>query len=66
MPLFSSNTTAVDIVENFVPVLGADLHYLEAGSGSMLILLHGIGGNAWSWSDAIASLAEHYYTPDVN
>lgn len=61
MSLFSSNTTAIDIVENFVPVLGADLHYLEAGLGSMLILLHGIGGNAWSWSEAIAALAERYY-----
>ena len=45
----------------------AELHYLEVESGSILILLHGLGGNAWEWSDAIASLAEHYYViaPDL-
>ena len=61
MSLFFPDPTEVEIVDNFVSVLGADLHYLEAGSGSRLILLHGASGNAWSWSKTIASLAKHYY-----
>ncbi|MDJ0571053.1 MAG: alpha/beta hydrolase [Pleurocapsa sp. MO_192.B19] len=61
MFFFPSQTVELDIVDNSVLVYGAELHYLEAGKGSMLILLHGLGGNAWEWSSAIASLAEDFY-----
>ncbi len=61
MFFFPSQMANTDIVDNSVLVYGAELHYLEAGKGSMLILLHGLGGNAWEWSSAIASLAEDFY-----
>ena len=58
---FPNQTVDIDIVENSVLVYGAELHYLEAGKGSILILLHGLGGNAWEWSNVISSLAECFY-----
>ena len=42
----TSQTVDTDIIDNSVLVYGAELHYLEAGEASMLILLHGLGGNA--------------------
>lgn len=59
--MFYSPTTATDIIDNSVEVYGAELHYLEAGQGSMLILLHGLGGNAWEWNQTILSLAKSFY-----
>ena len=56
-----NQTTSTNIVDNSVLTYGAELHYLEAGEGSMLILLHGLGSNAWSWSNVISSLAEDFY-----
>ena len=61
MFFFPNQTVDIDIVENSVLVYGAELHYLEAGEGSILILLHGLGGNAWEWSNAIALLTEYFY-----
>ena len=34
---------------------------LKLGQGSMLILLHGLGGNAWEWNQVILSLAKSFY-----
>jgi len=50
-----------DVTDNFVLVYGAELHYLEAGSGPIVILLHGLGGNAKEWSNVMGYLAEHFY-----
>ena len=46
MSLSFPDFTEVEIVDNFVSVLGAKLHYLEAGSGSRSMLLHNASGNA--------------------
>lgn len=56
-----NRTVHTNIVDNSVLTYGAELHYLEAGEGSMLILLHGLGSSAWSWSNVISSLAEDFY-----
>jgi pimeloyl-ACP methyl ester carboxylesterase len=41
-------------------VYGAKIHYLEAGSGPVVILLHGLGADYSSWAPTIAPLAAKF------
>ena len=41
-------------------VYGAKIHYLEAGSGPAVILLHGLGGDGSNWAPTIAPLAAKF------
>ncbi|HEX6715975.1 MAG TPA: alpha/beta hydrolase [Pyrinomonadaceae bacterium] len=47
-------------------VFGQKIHYIEAGSGPTVILLHGLGGSSQAWQFNIGPLAEkfHVYAPD--
>jgi len=49
-----------------VEVYGQKIHYLEAGSGPNVILLHGLGADATNWMMNTAVLAKsfHVYVPD--
>jgi len=49
-----------------VEVYGQKIHYIEAGSGPNVILLHGLGGDATNWMMNTAVLAKsyHVYVPD--
>ncbi len=51
----------------FATIDGRRLHYLEAGAGEPLLLLHGAGGGAANWYRLIAPLAEQYrvLAPDL-
>ena len=53
-------------VEKEVVVFGQKIHYIEAGSGPNLILLHGLGGSSRAWQLNIGPLAEkfHVFAPD--
>src|SRR5689334_17963919 len=42
-------------------VFGQKIHYVEAGSGPTVILLHGLGGSTQVWQFNIAALAEKYH-----
>ena len=44
-----------------VIVFGQTIHYVEAGSGPTVILLHGLGGSTQVWQFNIAALAEKYH-----
>jgi pimeloyl-ACP methyl ester carboxylesterase len=44
----------------FATVYGAKIHYLEAGSGPTVILLHGLGGDSSNWAMTVGPLAEKY------
>lgn len=44
-----------------VSVLGFKLHYLEAGSGTPVVLLHGLGGDGSRWGPNIESLAREFH-----
>jgi pimeloyl-ACP methyl ester carboxylesterase len=44
-----------------VLVFGQKIHYVEAGSGPTVILLHGLGGSTQVWQFNIAPLAEKYH-----
>ncbi len=52
-----------NIVSNFVMVNGIRTHFVEAGSGDPLVLVHGAGPGAsgWSgWRETIPFLARHF------
>src|ERR1700755_1426533 len=44
-----------------VTVLGFKLHYLEAGRGAPVVLLHGLGGDGSRWSPNIEPLANNFH-----
>lgn len=46
--------------DKWATVFGAKIHYLEAGSGPVVILIHGLGGNTTNWAPTIAPLAQKY------
>jgi pimeloyl-ACP methyl ester carboxylesterase len=49
-----------------ITIYGQKIHYVEAGSGPNLILLHGLGGSSQGWQFNIGPLAEkyHVFVPD--
>ncbi|HEU4510819.1 MAG TPA: alpha/beta hydrolase [Pyrinomonadaceae bacterium] len=53
-------------VEKETTVFGPKIHYVEAGSGQAVILLHGLGGSSRAWQTNIGPLAEkfHVFAPD--
>lgn len=50
----------VDASSSRATVDGVGLHYLEAGAGEPLILLHGAGGGAANWYRLMAPLAKRF------
>lgn len=44
-----------------VLIFGQKIHYVEAGTGPTVILLHGLGGSSQVWQLNIAPLAEKYH-----
>lgn len=48
------------VADKYATVFGAKIHYLEAGSGPVVILLHGLGGSVSNWAQTIAPLAQKY------
>jgi pimeloyl-ACP methyl ester carboxylesterase len=45
--------------DRFVPVFGQKIHYVEAGSGPAVILIHGLGDDTSVWSETIAPLSRN-------
>lgn len=58
--------SAQQVADHEVQVFGQKIHYLEAGSGPAVILLHGLGGDATNWAQTFPALAPHYhvFAPD--
>ncbi|HWP43944.1 MAG TPA: alpha/beta fold hydrolase [Blastocatellia bacterium] len=46
--------------DKYATVFGAKIHYLEAGSGPAVILLHGLGGDASNWASTTGPLSQKY------
>jgi 2-hydroxy-6-oxonona-2,4-dienedioate hydrolase len=51
----------------FVSVYGAKMHYIEAGSGPTLVLVHGLADDTAVWQETIAPLAKTHrvIVPDL-
>jgi pimeloyl-ACP methyl ester carboxylesterase len=47
-------------IDKFVTVFGARIHYVEAGSGEPLILIHGLAGDTTLWDAVIPSLSKKF------
>ncbi len=47
-------------VDKDVTVLSFNLHYLEAGSGAPVVLLHGLGGDGSRWGPNIEALSREF------
>src|SRR5712692_8829536 len=49
-----------------IEVFGQKIHYLEAGAGANVILLHGLGGDSSNWAPTTPALASkyHVWVPD--
>ena len=56
-----------EIAEAFVDVAGARLHYLRAGAGPPMLLIHGLVGSSQNWRNNIGALASSasVYAPDL-
>jgi triacylglycerol lipase len=46
--------------EKWATVFGAKIRYLEAGTGPVVILLHGLGGDSSNWASTIGPLSQKY------
>ena len=57
----SAQPAATAPVSKNVTVLGFTLHYLEAGRGAPVVLLHGLGGDGSRWAPNIAPLARDFH-----
>jgi len=64
--LFAAAMLAQAPQSKTVDVFGQKIHYLEAGSGPNVILLHGLGADYSNWALNIPLLAKsfHVYVPD--
>jgi pimeloyl-ACP methyl ester carboxylesterase len=49
------------VASKHVTVLGFKLHYLEAGHGAPVVLLHGLGGDGSRWARNIEPLARDFH-----
>jgi 2-hydroxy-6-oxonona-2,4-dienedioate hydrolase len=49
--------SAQQAADHHVQIFGQKIHYVEAGSGPNVILLHGLGGDATNWAQTVPALA---------
>lgn len=56
----SAAKAASAIADKTATVYGAKIHYQEAGTGPVVILLHGLGGDSSNWASTIGPLAQKY------
>jgi len=48
------------VADKYATIYGVKIHYLEAGSGPVVILLHGLGGDVSNWTPTIGPLSQKY------
>jgi pimeloyl-ACP methyl ester carboxylesterase len=58
--LAQSGAAPAPLKDVSITVYGAKIHYVEMGSGPVVVLLHGLGGNTTNWQFNIAPLAQKY------
>jgi 2-hydroxy-6-oxonona-2,4-dienedioate hydrolase len=48
------------VLDRFVSVFGARIHYVEAGDGPVVLLLHGLADDTSVWESTLSALAPKY------
>lgn len=63
---FSAVAQTASPTQKQVEIYGQKIHYIEAGSGPTVILLHGLGGDGTNWAMTVPALASkhHVFVPD--
>lgn len=56
-PLTAQDTESSD---KWATVFGVKIHYLDSGSGPVVILLHGLGGDVSNWAQTTGPLSKKY------
>lgn len=59
--LVASRQSPVRPVDKFITIYGQKIHYVEAGRGSVVILIHGLGADLSQWNNLIAPLSQNYH-----
>lgn len=49
------------LADKEIEVFGQKIHYLEAGTGPTVILLHGLGGDVSNWALTVPALAKQFH-----
>jgi pimeloyl-ACP methyl ester carboxylesterase len=49
------------VTDKQIEVFGQKIHYLEAGTGPTVILLHGLGGDVSNWALTVPALAKQFH-----
>ncbi|MCP3696432.1 MAG: alpha/beta hydrolase, partial [Planctomycetaceae bacterium] len=52
---------AVELRHGYADSSGVKIHYVEAGQGPLVILIHGFPDFWYTWRDQIPALAEHFH-----
>lgn len=59
--VLTSSAQTPAVADKQIEVFGQKIHYLEAGTGPTVILLHGLGGDVSNWAMTIPVLAKQFH-----
>ncbi len=67
LPVRAADETSATNGDNYVTVYGARIHYLEAGVGPTVVLVHGLADSANTWRLSMTALSKKYHVvaPDL-
>ncbi len=58
--------SAVELRHGYADSSGVKIHYVEAGQGPLVILIHGFPDFWYTWRDQIPALAEHFHVVAID
>src|SRR5205085_4604429 len=59
--VLTSSAQTPAVADKQIEVFGQKIHYLEAGTGPTVILLHGLGGDVSNWALTVPALANQFH-----
>ena len=58
--------SAAELKHGYVDSAGVKIHFVEAGQGPLVILIHGFPDFWYTWRDQIPALAEHFHVVAID